>query len=129
MPSETDAMGSVFKEEEDTEKSNEQPVSLMTLNSENKDSIVSAKHIDTHLANANGDRVSTSDDRTKFLNSTDEDAVSTTSDSFVTTNNLLEAENLYSQSKTTGNVNINFVNNFKYSHFYQHIKNFCKVLI
>ncbi|EGI64267.1 PREDICTED: E3 ubiquitin-protein ligase HECW2 isoform X1 [Acromyrmex echinatior] len=100
MPSETDAMGSVFKEEEDTEKSNEQPVSLMTLNSENKDSIVSTKHIDTHLANANNDKVSTSDVRTKFLNST-EDAVSTTSDSFVTTINVLEAENLYPQSKTT----------------------------
>ena len=115
MPSETDTMGSVFKEEEDTEKSNEQSVSLMTLNSENKDSIVSAKHIDTHLTNANGDKVSTSDVRTKFLNST-EDAVST-SDNFVTTINVLEAENLYPQSKTTGNVNIKFVNNFNYSYF------------
>ncbi|KYM80562.1 E3 ubiquitin-protein ligase HECW2 [Atta colombica] len=104
MPSETDAMGSVFKEEENTEKSNEQSVSLMTLNSENKDSIVSAKHIDTHLTNANGDKVSTSEVRTKFLNST-EDAVST-SDNFVTTINVLEAENLYPQSKTTDRFSI-----------------------
>ncbi|XP_012061726.1 PREDICTED: E3 ubiquitin-protein ligase HECW2 [Atta cephalotes] len=104
MPSETDAMGSVFKEEENTEKSNEQSVSLMTLNSENKDSIVSAKHIDTHLTNANGDKVSTSEVRTKFLNST-EDTVST-SDNFVTTINVLEAENLYPQSKTTDRFSI-----------------------
>ncbi|XP_018406121.1 PREDICTED: E3 ubiquitin-protein ligase HECW2 [Cyphomyrmex costatus] len=96
MPSETDAMDSVFKEEEDSEKSNEQPVSLMTLNSENKDSIV--KHIDPHLVNAN-DKVFTSNVRTKFLNST-EDTVLMTSDNYVTTNNLLEAENLYPQSKT-----------------------------
>lgn len=102
MPSETEetAGGSVSREEEDTERSNERSVALMTLNSANQDSDVSAKHMDTRLANANGDRVSTSDVRAKFLNST-EDAVSTTSNSgSVTANNLLEAENLYPQDKT-----------------------------
>ncbi|XP_071573577.1 E3 ubiquitin-protein ligase HECW2 [Temnothorax nylanderi] len=96
MPSETDAMGSVSKEEEDTEQS----VALMTLNSTTEESSVSTKHIDTHLTNANSDKVSTSDVRTKFFNST-EDAGSTASDSSITTNDLLEAENLCPQDKTT----------------------------
>ncbi|XP_011859832.1 PREDICTED: E3 ubiquitin-protein ligase HECW2 isoform X1 [Vollenhovia emeryi] len=103
MPSETDAIGSVSKEEEeeeDTERSNEQSVTLMTLNCMTQESSVSAKYIDTHLTNANGDKVSTSDHiGTKFSNLT-EDAVSTTSDSSATTNDLLETENSRPQYET-----------------------------
>jgi len=98
MPFEADVIGNISKEEEDIEKSNEQSITL-TLNSANQDSNVSVKHIDC-LANANGDRVSTSDIRTKFLNSTED--VLTTSDSSVTKNDFFEAENLYPQDKTTG---------------------------
>lgn len=114
MPSETDAMDSVSKEEEDTEKSNEQSVALMTLNSTNQESV---KHTDTHLANTNGDKVSTSDVRTKFFNST-EDTASTASDSSVTTNDLLEAENLCPQDKTTGNVIAELVNTLNLLHIF-----------
>ncbi|KAL0099226.1 hypothetical protein PUN28_020063 [Cardiocondyla obscurior] len=100
MPSETNAMGSVSKEEEeDTEQSKEQSVALMTLNSATQDSSVSSKHIDTHLANANGDKISSSDVRTKFFNLS-EDTVMTTSDSSETTNDLDETEILSPQEKT-----------------------------
>lgn len=119
MPSETDAMGSVSKEEEDTEKSNEQSVALMTLNSVTQESNVSAKDINIHLTNANGDKVSTSE--TKFLT---EDAVS--SDSSVTTNDLLEIKNSYLQDETTGNVNVEFV--FLIFTFLRVIKNIAKFL-
>jgi len=98
MPFEADVIGNVSKEEEDIEKSNEQSITL-TLNSANQDSNVSVKHID-RLANANDDRVSTSDIRTKFLNSTED--VLTTSDSSVIKNDFFETENLYPQDKTTG---------------------------
>jgi len=96
MPFEADVLGNISKEEEAIEKSKEQ--SITTLNSANQDSTVSV-NID-RLTNANGDRVSTSDIRTKFFNSTEN--VSTTSDSSVTKNDFLEAENLYPQDKTTG---------------------------
>lgn len=109
MPSETGVMDSVSKEEEDTETSNEQSVALMTLNSAFQESDASAKHIDTHLMNANSNKVSMSDVTTKFLV---EDVVSTTSDSSIMTNDLFETENLCSQDKTTGNVSILFVNTF-----------------
>lgn len=111
MPSETDAMGSVSKEEEDTEKSNEPSVALITLNSMTQESNVPAKHINIHLTNANGDKVSTSNVRTKFLNLS-EDAASTTSS--VTTNDLLETENSYLQDENTGNVSIVFLNIFNF---------------
>lgn len=101
-------MGSVSKEEEDTERSNEQSVALMTLNSATQETSVSAKHIDTHLANDNGDKVSTSDVRSKFFSSI-EDTVSTTSDSSLTTNDFIEIENSCPQDKTTGNVSGEFV--------------------
>lgn len=113
MPSETDAMDNVSKEEEDTEKSNEQSVALMTLNSTIQES---AKHTDT-LANVNGDKVSTSDVRTKFFNSI-EDTASTASDSSVTTNDLLEAENLCPQDKATGNVIAELVNTLNLFHIF-----------
>jgi len=102
MPSETGAMGSVSKEEDDTEKSNEQlrQTALMTLNSF-QESSASAKHIDTHL-NANSNMVSMSDVTTKFL----AENVVSTSDSSITTNDLCETENLCPQDKTTGNFSI-----------------------
>ncbi|KAL6257214.1 hypothetical protein P5V15_012141 [Pogonomyrmex californicus] len=100
MPSEADAMGSISKEEEDTDKSIEQSITLMTLNSTNQESNLSTKHVDTHVTNANSDRISMSEIRTKFLNST-EDTGSTTSDSSATTNDLLETENLCPSDKTT----------------------------
>ncbi|XP_072743956.1 E3 ubiquitin-protein ligase HECW2 isoform X2 [Anoplolepis gracilipes] len=98
MPSETNAMGSISKQEEDTEKSNEQSVTLMTLDSTSQESNVSTKQVDTDLANVNSDKVSTSDHqiRIKNLNST-EDALSSTSS--ITTNDLLE--NLCLQDKIT----------------------------
>lgn len=100
MPSETNAMS---KQEEDTDKSNEQSVTLMTLNSTNQESNVSAKRIDSHLANVNKcDEVRASDIRTKFLYATG-DALSSSSGSSVTTNNLLQAESLCLQDKTAGN--------------------------
>lgn len=106
-------MGSVSKDEEDTEKSNEQPVALITLNSVTQESNVSTKHINIHLTNANGDKVSTSNVRTKFLNLS-EDAVSTTSNSSVMTNDLVETESSYLQDENAGNVSIVFLNIFNF---------------
>ena len=100
MPSETNVMNSVSKQEEDTEESNEQSIALMTLSSTNQDSSISTKHIDTHLANINSDKVSISNIRLKFLSSTD-DLASSTSSSAVT-NDLSKAENLCFQDKTIG---------------------------
>ncbi|XP_020280673.1 E3 ubiquitin-protein ligase HECW2 isoform X2 [Pseudomyrmex gracilis] len=98
MPSETNAMS---KQEEDTEKSNEQSVNLMTLNSTNQESNLAAKHIDSHLSNTNKcDEVRASDLRTKFFYATGCDAVSSSSGCSVTTNNLLQAESLCLQDET-----------------------------
>lgn len=105
MPSETNAMGSISKQEEDTEKSNEESVTLLTLNSTSQESSISTKQVDADLANVNNDKVSTSDHiRIKFLNSTG-DALSSTSS--ITTNDLLESICL--QAQTTGNISVKLV--------------------
>ncbi|XP_029161373.1 E3 ubiquitin-protein ligase HECW2-like isoform X2 [Nylanderia fulva] len=104
MPSETNAMDSISKQEEDAEKSNEQSVTLMTLNSTSQESSITTKQVDADLANAvNSDKVSTSDHiKIKFLNSTG-DALSSTSS--ITTNDLLE--NICLQAQTTDSNNDN----------------------
>ncbi|XP_012224447.1 E3 ubiquitin-protein ligase HECW2 isoform X2 [Linepithema humile] len=101
MPSETNVMNSVSKQEEDTEESNEQSVALMTLSSTNQESSISTKHVDNHLANINSDKVSISNIRIKFLTSTD-DVASSTSNSCVVANNSLKAESLCFPDKTIG---------------------------
>ncbi|KAL6428445.1 hypothetical protein ACFW04_008604 [Cataglyphis niger] len=90
MPSETNAMGSISKQKEDNEKSNEQSITLMTLNTTSQESSVSTKQLDNDLANVNSDKVSTSDHQIKIktLNST-EDTLSSTSS--ITTNDSLDS--------------------------------------
>lgn len=71
MLSETNAMGSVSKQEQDTDKSNEQPVTLRTLSSTIQEaSTASTNYTNTHVENVNSDKVSVSDIRTKYVNST-----------------------------------------------------------
>lgn len=102
MPSETNAMGSISKQKEDNEKSNEQSITLMTLNSTSQESSVSTKQLDTDLANVNSDKVSTSDHqiKIKILNSTGDTLSSTSS---ITTNDSLES--VCPKNKITGNIN------------------------
>lgn len=100
MPSETNAMDNISKQEEDTEKSNEHSVTLMTLNSTSgQESSLSTKQINADVANVYNGKVSTSDHqiRIKILNSTGDEFSSTSS---VTTNDLLE--NICLQDKITG---------------------------
>lgn len=99
MPSETNAMDNISKQEENTEKSNKHSVALMTLNSTSQESSISTKQLNTDVGNVYNDKVSTSDHqiRIKILNST-EDALSSTS--CVTTNDSLE--NICLQDKITG---------------------------
>jgi len=100
MPSETNAMDNISKQEEDTEKSNEHSVTLMTLNSTSgQESSLSTKQINVDVANVYNGKVSTSDHqiRIKILNSTGDGFSSTSS---VTTNDLLE--NICRQDKITG---------------------------
>ncbi|EFN70134.1 E3 ubiquitin-protein ligase HECW2 [Camponotus floridanus] len=99
MPSETNAMDNISKQEEDTEKSNEHSVTLMTLNSTSgQESSLSTKQINADVANVYNGKVSTSDHqiRIKILNSTGDGLSSTSS---VTTNDLLE--NICLQDKIT----------------------------
>ncbi|XP_029667889.1 E3 ubiquitin-protein ligase HECW2 isoform X2 [Formica exsecta] len=103
MPSETNAMGSISKQKEDNEKSNEQSVTLMTLNSTSQESSISTKQVDADLANVNSDKVSTSDHqiRIKILNSTGDTLSSTSS---ITTNDSLESvcpENKITETNTS----------------------------
>lgn len=99
MPSETNAMDNISKQEEDTEKSNEHSVTLMTLNSTSDQESSLSKQINADVANVYNGKVSTSDHqiRIKILNST-EDGLSSTSS--VTTNDLLE--HICLQDKITG---------------------------
>lgn len=101
MPSETNAMGSVSKQEEDTEKYNEQSVTLRTLDSTIQEiSSTSTNHISTHVANVNSDKVSVSDIRTKHLNSTG-DAVSSATSSSVAKSDSLDVETLCHKDMTS----------------------------
>lgn len=106
MPSETNAMGSISKQKEDNEKSNEQSVTLMTLNSTSQESSISTKQVDADLANVNNDKVSTSDHqiRIKILNSTGDTLSSTSS---ITTNDSLES--VCPENKITGNISVKLV--------------------
>lgn len=97
MPSETNVMGSVSKQEEDTEQSNESIT--LTLNSTNQVSSIPTKQTNTHTASVNSDKVSISDIRNKFLNSTG-NAVSLTSNNSTAKNDSLQAETLCSRDKT-----------------------------
>lgn len=99
MPSKANDMDNISKQEEDTEKSNEHSVTLMTLNStSHQESSVCTKQINTDVANVYNDKVSASDHqiRIKILNSTG-DALSSTSS--VMTNDILEN---ICQDKITG---------------------------
>lgn len=80
MPSKANDMDNISKQEEDTEKSNEHSVTLVTLNSTSQESSVCTKQINADVANVYNDKVSTADHqiRIKILNSTG-DALSSTS--------------------------------------------------
>lgn len=105
MPSETNAMGSVSKQEEDAEKSDES-VALMTLNSMSQESSTPVKHTNTHVTSVN--RVSIADIRSKFFDSTGDDTISSTSNISVAKGDSFEAETSCSKDKTTGNANREF---------------------
>lgn len=105
MPSEANAMGSVSKQEEDTEKSNEQSVTSRTSGSTNQEvSNAPTNHINAHVANINSSKVSVSDMRAKYLNLT-EDAVSSATASSVVKSDSPEAEALCHEVMTS-NVHI-----------------------
>lgn len=106
MPSEKNAMGSVSKQEEDTEKSNEQSVTLRTLSSTIQEaSTASTNHTSAPLANVNKDKISVSDIRTKYLNSTG-DAVSSATAGSLAESDSLEVETLCHKDMTS-NVDVN----------------------
>ncbi|XP_019696537.1 E3 ubiquitin-protein ligase HECW2 isoform X2 [Harpegnathos saltator] len=104
MPSETNAMGSVSKQEDDAEKSNEQSVTLRTLNSTIQEvTNASTNHINTHVANVNRDNIPVSDIRTKHVHSTG-NAVSLATASSIAKSDSLEVETLCHKDMTNSKV-------------------------